>query len=88
MAQQLAVEGLLPDDSGLFLEFSDLDHGLEWCEEQIIDQEEAATVESIKTSESFKTKFVDIAYILKRWNVKPGTLIIEQGKDPQRHLLY
>ena len=67
MARQLTVEGLLPDDSGLFLEFSDLDHGLEWCEEQIIDQEEAATVESIKASESFKTKFADIAIYFKNY---------------------
>ena len=82
MARQLAVEGLLPDDSGLFIEFSDLDHGLEWCEEQIIDQEEATTVESIKASESFKIRFVDIAIYFKTMDVKPGTLIIEQGKDP------
>ena len=82
MRQQLAVEGLLPDEEGLFLEFPDLDHGLEWCEEQIIDDEEAATAESIKMGESFKTRFAHIAVYFETMEVKSGSLIIEQGKDP------
>ncbi len=82
MTYQLSVERLLPDESKLFLEFQDLDHGLEWCEEQIINREEAATEETIKSGGSFKTRFADIAEFFHKMEVKPGTRIIEQGKDP------
>jgi len=35
---QFEAEGLFADSMDLFLKFDDLDHGMEWCEEQIISE--------------------------------------------------
>ena len=38
MTNQLMVGGLLPDEGGVFVEFDDLDHGLERCEDELIEK--------------------------------------------------
>ena len=45
---QFEAEGLFDDSMDLFLKFDDLDHGMEWCEEQIISE---TTISSNKQKE-------------------------------------
>ena len=45
---QFEAEGLFADSMDLFLKFDDLDHGMEWCEEQIISE---TTISSNKQKE-------------------------------------
>jgi SulP family sulfate permease len=81
---QFETENLINDASDLFNVFSDLDHGLEWCEESIIQKSldaEGPTDHPIRT-ESFKDKFQQVADFFEYRKEQKGTRIIEQGKDP------
>jgi SulP family sulfate permease len=81
---QFETENLINDASNLFNVFSDLDHGLEWCEESIIQKSldaEGPTDHPIRT-ESFKDKFQQVADFFEYRKEQKGTRIIEQGKDP------
>ncbi|SVD46761.1 uncharacterized protein METZ01_LOCUS399615, partial [marine metagenome] len=75
---------LLPDEGGVFVEFDDLDHGLERCEDELIEQYKKSYEElsDSKKAGSFKDKFPGIAEFFEEKIVVGNTAIIEQGKDP------
>ena len=84
MTNQLRTGGLLPDEGGVFVEFDDLDHGLERCEDELIEQYKRLDEElpDSKKADSFKDQFPGIAEFFEEKIVDGNTSIIEQGKDP------
>ena len=84
MTNQLRTGGLLPDEGGVFVEFDDLDHGLERCEDELIEQYKRLDEElpDSKKADSFKDQFPGIAEFFEEKIVDGNTFIIEQGKDP------
>ena len=84
MTNQLRAGGLLPDEGGVFVEFDDLDHGLEWCEDELIEQYKKLDKElsDSEKADSFKDQFPGIAEFFEEKKVAGDTAIIEQGKDP------
>ena len=84
MTNQLRTGGLLPDEGGVFVEFDDLDHGLERCEDELIEQYKKSYEElsDSKKADSFKDKFSGISEFFEEKKVVGNTAIIEQGKDP------
>jgi len=84
MTNQLRTGGLLPDEGGVFVEFDDLDHGLERCEDELIEQYKRLDEElpNSKKANSFKDQFPGIAEFFEEKIVDGNTFIIEQGKDP------
>ena len=84
MVNQLKVGGLLPDEGGAFVEFDDLDHGLERCEDELIEQYKKSYEElsDSKKADSFKDKFPGISEFFEEKKVVGNTTIIEQGKNP------
>jgi len=82
---QFEAEGLFADSMDLFLKFDDLDHGMEWCEEQIISE---TTIGSNKQKEEideiklFEEKFADLLIYFESKNINQNTTLIEQGNDP------
>ena len=84
MTNQLRTGGLLPDEGGVFVEFDDLDHGLEWCEDALIEQYKKLDKElpDSEKADSFKDQFPGIAEFFEEKKVAGDTAIIEQGKDP------
>ena len=84
MTNQLRTGGLLPDQGGVFVEFDDLDHGLERCEDELIEQYKKSYEElsDSKKADSFKDKFPGISEFFEEKKVVGNTAIIEQGKDP------
>jgi SulP family sulfate permease len=85
MTNQLRAGGLLPDEGGVFVEFDDLDHGLEKCEDELIEQYKKSYEElsDSKKADSFKDKFPGIAEFFEEKKVVGNTAIIKQGKDPR-----
>jgi len=81
---QFEAEGLFADSMDLFLKFDDLDHGMEWCEEQIISE---TTIGSNKQKEEideiklFEEKFADLLIYFESKNINQNTTLIEQGND-------
>ena len=84
MTNQLMVGGLLPDEGGVFVEFDDLDHGLERCEDELIEKYKKSYEElsDSRKADSFKDKFPGIAEFFEEKTVVGNTAIIEQGKNP------
>jgi len=84
MTNQLMVGGLLPDKGGVFVEFDDLDHGLERCEDELIEQYKKSYEElsDSNNADSFIDKFPGIAEFFEEKKVVGNTTIIKQGKDP------
>ena len=84
MKNQLTAEGLIPDDSGIMQTFVDLDHGLEWCEEQIIQsvQQDSEAVVKLEDNNVFRSIFNQISEYLEDRGVPADTVIIEKGKNP------
>jgi len=84
MVNQLKVGGLLPDEGGAFVEFDDLDHGLEKCEDELIEKNRKSYEElsDSKKTDLFKDKFPGIAEFFEEKKVVGNTTIIEQGKNP------
>ena len=84
IAGQLKTEGLIPDDSNIIQTFVDLDHGLEWCEEQIIQSvlKDSDAVARPWDNNVFRTMFTQISGYLEDRDVPADTVIIEQGKNP------
>jgi len=84
MTNQLRAGGLLPDEGGVFVEVDDLDHGLERCEDELIEQYKKSDEElsNPKKADSFKDKFPGIVEFFEEKKVVGNTAIIEQGKDP------
>ena len=82
---QFEAEGLFADSMDLFLKFDDLDHGMEWCEEQIISE---TTISSNKQKEEideiklFEEKFADLLIYFESKDINQNTTLIEQGNDP------
>ena len=83
---QFEAEGLFADSMDLFLKFDDLDHGMEWCEEQIISE---TTIGSNKQKEEideiklFEEKFADLLIYFESKDINQNTTFIEQGNDPE-----
>ena len=83
---QFEAEGLFADSMDLFLKFDDLDHGMEWCEEQIISE---TTISSNKQKEEideiklFEKKFADLLIYFESKDINQNTTLIEQGNDPE-----
>ena len=83
---QFEAEGLFADSMDLFLKFDDLDHGMEWCEEQIISE---TTIGSNKQKEEideiklFEEKFTDLLTYFESKDINQNTTLIEQGNDPE-----
>jgi len=83
---QFEAEGLFADSMDLFLKFDDLDHGMEWCEEQIISE---TTISSNKQKEEideiklFEEKFADLLIYFESKDINQNTTLIEQGSDPE-----
>ena len=82
---QFEVEGLFTDSMDLFLKFDDLDHGMEWCEEQIISEKTIGSKkqkEEIDEIKLFEKKFADLLIYFESRDISQNTTIIEQGSDP------
>ena len=79
---QLKVEGLIPDDSNIIQTFVDLDHGLEWCEEQIIQTvlKDSGDLDRLRDNSQFRNMLSDISEYLEEQDVSEDMVIIEQGK--------
>ena len=83
---QFEAEGLFADSMDLFLKFDDLDHGMEWCEEQIISE---TTIGSNKQKEEideiklFEEKFADLLTYFESKDINQNTTLIKQGNDPE-----
>jgi SulP family sulfate permease len=84
MESQLKIEGLISNDNTIIQVFVDLDHGLEWCEEQIILTvlPDAGDVARTDKGDSFKEKFPQIAEYFDTRKIPAGTAIINQGENP------
>ena len=84
MTYQLRAGGILPDRGGVFIEFDDLDHGLERCEDELIEQYKNLDEElsDSKKADFFKDQFPGIVEFFEEKEVASDTAIIEQGKDP------
>ena len=80
---QFEAEGLFDDSGGSYLTFEDLDHGMEWCEEQII--ADKITDPDDRTSEIklFESQFSDLLPYFESQTIEKNTKIIEQGADPK-----
>ena len=82
---QFEVEGLFDDSVDLFLKFDDLDHGVEWCEEQMISETKMSSnmqKEEIDEIKLFEQKFADLLIYFESKDIKKNTTLIEQGNDP------
>ena len=80
--EQLLIEGLIPDDSNTIQTFVDLDHGLEWCEEQIIQTvlKDSGDLDRLRDNSQFRNMLSDISKYLEEQDVPADMVIIEQGK--------
>ena len=83
---QFEAEGLFADSMDLFLKFDDLDHGMEWCEEQIISEKIIGSnkqKEEIDEIKLFEEKFADLLIYFESKDINQNTTFIEQGNDPE-----
>ena len=80
--EQLLIEGIIPDDSNIIQTFVDLDHGLEWCEEQIIQTvlKDSGDLDRLRDNSQFRNMLSDISEYLEEQDVPEDMVIIEQGK--------
>ena len=74
---------MFDDSGGSYLTFEDLDHGMEWCEEQII--ADKITDPDDRTSEIklFESQFSDLLPYFESQTIEKNNKIIEQGADPK-----
>ena len=84
MKAQLYIEGVVTEESDIVGTFPDLDHGLEWCEQQILNQvfPDADGLKTNNKREQFTQRFSQILEFFETKNYPSGTTIIRQGKDP------
>ena len=83
---QFEAEDLFADSMDLFLKFDDLDHGMEWCEEQIISETTTGSnkqKEEIDEIKLFEEKFADLLIYFESKDINQNTTFIEQGNDPE-----
>jgi SulP family sulfate permease len=84
---QFELGGLSEDDEGVRI-FPDLDHGLEWCEEQLLEIERIATMRvpitlraQLADSGFEKANVARLMEFLEQVNVEEGEYLIRQGEE-------
>ncbi len=86
--QQFEREGFTRNDNKVFQIFSDLDHGVEWCEEQILTAETELTTEKTHTDlvqyggAFSESAFKHVMKYLEKQEVVKGHYLIHQGDPP------
>jgi SulP family sulfate permease len=87
---QFEQGGLSEDDTGLRI-FPDLDHGLEWCEEQLLQIEQVTTLHvpvtlaaQLADSGFEKANTARLMQFLERVNVEAGEYLIRQGDEADK----
>ena len=85
---QLANEVLTDADRSLWHAEADLDHGVEWCEEQILhvpDREETAIAERalVATFQPESITGIDLRNYMERMDLAEGHYLIRQGDAPR-----
>ena len=84
ISDQFEAEGLFDDNGdGSYLTFKDLDHGMEWCEEQIIKDKITDTDDRAHEIKLFESQFSDLLSYFDSQTIENNTKIIEQGSDPK-----
>jgi SulP family sulfate permease len=86
--RQLANEVLTDADRSLWHVEADLDHGVEWCEEQILqvrDTEETATARRarVATFQPESITGIDLRDYMERMDLAEGHYLIRQGDAPR-----
>ena len=87
IATQIEKEGLTQDPDGSFRTFSDLDHGLEWCEDVVLFRAglEQTEYDSISVEDQLREALPDSVDVEKLINwfepmdVEAGHVLIQQG---------
>jgi SulP family sulfate permease len=90
MQKRFELDGLSESQAGMRF-FPDLDHGLEWCEEQLLDIEQVTT---LHTPVTLSAQLADSGFerantkrllnYLERVNFKAGEILIHQGDEADR----
>ena len=87
---RFALDGLSESDRHMRI-FPDLDHGLEWCEEQLLEIERITTLHvpvtlsaQLADSGFKKTDTARLKEFLERVSVKEGEYLIRQGEEADR----
>jgi SulP family sulfate permease len=90
MQRRFEMDGLSEDQPGLRI-FADLDHGLEWCEEQLLELEQ---VTSLHTPITLRAQLADSGFekantkrllnYLERVTFAAGAVLIQQGDEADR----
>ncbi len=90
MQHRFALDGLPEDQPGIQI-FPDLDHGLEWCEEELLDAEQVTT---LHTPITLRAQLADSGFekantkrlmnYLERTTFDTGETLIQQGEDADR----
>ncbi len=89
-AQEQFTRGGFVDQPGLLRRFDDLDHGLEWCENQIILAEAAEQAAFLSLKDHLIAVGVSAAHVevllalMERQTLAPGEVLIHQGDDADR----
>ena len=90
MQRRLELDGLSENDPHVRI-FPDLDHGLEWCEEQLLDIEQVTTLHcpvtlsaQLADSGFEKADTKRLLNYLERVNFKEGEILIQQGDEADR----
>ena len=81
ISSQFESEGLFDNSDERYLKFEDLDHGMEWCEEQIIADKITDSDDRSSEIERFETQFSDLLIYFESQTIEKNTMIIEQGND-------
>ena len=77
-------EGLFENNkSNPFMNFEDLDYGMEWCEEMIIKSEKHSSNEQKSDSMIFERQFPNLLPYLNKLELDKNHKIIEKGSDPK-----
>jgi SulP family sulfate permease len=90
MQKRFELDGLSESQKGIRI-FADLDHGLEWCEEQLLDIEQVTTLHTPVTlsaqladSGFERTNTKRLLNYLERVTFKAGEPLIHQGDEADR----
>jgi len=88
--RQLGLGGLTEKESSLRF-FADLDHGLEWCEDQLLERERITTLHvpitlsaQLADSGFKKTDTARLLKFLERLTVQPGEHLLRQGDEADK----
>lgn len=83
MYRQLAKEVFTDEDNAQWRIEADLDHGVEWCEEQILRTLEGEERAQLLTVELESIHVADLRRHMERMDVPEGEYIIRQGAPPR-----